>query len=231
MSDDDDLREWSFAVGDSAMAERVHGATRSFIRSAIFPYFRVTVRGREKLNLPGPLLVAPVHRSNLDSPLVAALSERRLRVLAKESLFSLKPFAWYISSLGAFPLKRGTADREATRAARLVLDRGEPLLVFPEGTRQAGRQIGELFDGTIWLASKTDATIVPVGIAGSGEALPSGTKVPRRTTIAIVVGEPLPPPEGRLNRRELSERTEEFGRRLQAAMDQAYADFDQAESG
>lgn len=227
MTVDDELREWSFAVGDSAVGLRVHGITRWLIDHTLYPYFRVTVRGREKLDQPGPLVVAPVHRSNLDSLMVPALSRRRLRALAKESLFEIKPLAWYLSALGAFPLARGTADRDAMRASRVVLDRGEPLMVFPEGTRQSGRQVGDLFDGTMWLAARSAATVVPVGIAGTEAALPPNARLPRRTRCAFVVGEPIPPPAGRPSRRVISELTSELKVRLQAANDQAHLDAGQ----
>ncbi len=226
-SSDEELREWSFAVGDTPMAHRVHALTRWVIQRSLYPYFRVTVRGRPKLDLPGPLIVAPVHRSNLDSLLVATLSHRRLRALAKESLFQMKPLAWYISALGAFPLTRGTADREAMRAARLVLDRGDPLLVFPEGTRQTGPLVSTLFDGTMWLASKSQATVVPVGVAGTEAALPPGARFPRRTRCAIVVGDPLAPPGARVSRSTLADLTVELHTRLQRANDQAHNDVPQ----
>ena len=163
MTDTDDLREWSFAVGNSRFALRVLRWTRAFVRVVLFPYYRLRSEGAEHLDIDGPLLIAPVHRSNLNSILVAACSHRRIRALAKESLFRLRPFAWYISALGAFPLQRGTADREAMRAARLVLDRREALLVFPEGTRQSGRHIDELFDGTMWLAARAGGHAEPRG--------------------------------------------------------------------
>lgn len=225
MTVDDELREWAFAVGDTATGRRVHAATRWLLDHTLLPWFRATVRGRQRLDIPGPLIVAPVHRSNLDSLLVPALSRRRLRALAKESLFEHRPLAWYIAALGAFPLARGTADREAMRASRLVLDRGEPLLVFPEGTRQSGRTVAELFDGTMWLAAKSGAAVVPVGVAGTEQALPPGARFPRRTRCAFVAGPPIEPPSRRVSRRELRELTDDLRMRLQAANDQAHADI------
>lgn len=223
MSAPDDLRDWSFAVGESSMGLWVHRATKWVARRTLFPYLRLTVHGREHLDTPGPLVVAPVHRSNLDSLIVPGLSNRRLRALAKESLFKIKPLAWYISALGAFPLTRGTADREAMRTSRLVLERGEPLLVFPEGTRQTGRDVAELFDGTMWLAAKTGAQVVPVGVAGTEQALPPGGRVPGRGPCAVVVGVPMRVPEGRVSRKALADLTVELRTRLQSVNDQAHA--------
>jgi len=129
---------------------------------------------------------------------------------------------WWIAGLGAIPLDRDAADREATAAARKILDAGKPLMIFPEGTRQSGQQIGELFDGTTWIAAKTGASIVPVGIAGTEQAMPQGAKRPHRATVGVVVAEPIPMPEGRVPRSKLTELTEQMRSSLQAANDRAH---------
>ncbi len=111
------------------------------------------------------------------------------------------------------------------RVARSVLDKGLPLLVFPEGTRQSGDQIGELFDGTAWLASKTGAAIVPVGIAGTEVAMGSGTKGIKRTPVSVVVANVMDRPTGRVPRKQLTAITNELRSRLQSATDQAHKDL------
>lgn len=200
-------------------------AVRRLIRLVANPFFRVKASGVEHLNLPGPLLVAPVHRSNLDSPLVGALGQRRVRCLAKRSLFSNPVFGWVVSALGAFPVDRGTADRDAMGSAQRVLEEGHPLLVFPEGTRQQGNAVGELYEGVVFLASRTNAPIVPVGIAGTEAALASGSKFPTRTKVRIVIGEPmyLDVDGGRMKRSARRRATDELRQRLQAALDEAVA--------
>ena len=189
---------------------------------SIFRLLDIRSEGVEHLKIAPPVIIAPVHRSNLDSVIVGALGERRLPTLSKASLFKFKPVAWWIAGLGAIPLDRDAADREATTAARKVLDAGNPLMIFPEGTRQSGQQIAELFDGTTWIAAKSKAAIVPVGIAGTEEALPKGAKRIYRTTVGVAVGEPLTIPEGRVSRPQLSKLTEELSVRLQAANDRAH---------
>ena len=125
------------------------------------------------------------------------------------------------AALGAIPLRRGEVDREAMRSARTILDDGEMMIVFPEGTRQVGTKVAGVFDGMSYLASKTRAPIVPVGIAGTENALPSGAKFVNRTNTAIVVGEPIMVPEGRMSRPALTAFSEEVGSRLQAVFDEA----------
>ena len=107
-------------------------------------YFRAKVSASEHVPATGPFILAPVHRSNLDTPLVCLVTRRRLRYMGKESLWKSKFGAWFLSGAGGFPVKRGTADREALRACEHVLERGEPLVLFPEGTRQTGAEVARL---------------------------------------------------------------------------------------
>ena len=140
----------------------VYGAVRGIVRILLWPYFRTRTVGRQHIPADGPVILAPVHRSNLDSLLLSPLMRRRLRALAKESLFTGPPLAWGLASVGAFPGRRETADRESLRIAQELLVDQNVLLVFPEGTRREGEQVAELFDGTAWLAARTGSEVVPV---------------------------------------------------------------------
>jgi len=204
-------------------APLVYGTIRALARVLLWPYFRTRTVGREHIPLDGPVILAPVHRSNLDSLMLSPLMRRRLRALAKESLFKMRPLAWVIASLGAFPVHRDTADRESMRIARELLNDGNVLLVFPEGKRHEGDAIGELFDGTAWLAAKTQSRVVPVGIAGTGDAMPAGARFPRPTRVHMVVGPPLDPPKLEGARSALRAWTEGLTDALQAVQDEAVA--------
>ena len=222
----EDLRTYVAEVGDAPRSLKVHGFVRKFLQVVAFRYFKVEVVNAHYLNTPGATIVAPVHRSNLDSPLVAAAMTRRFRVLSKESLFANKPVSWFIAALGAYPVDRGTADREAMKVMRGFLERGDALLVFPEGTRQSGTQVGEIFDGTAFLASKGQAKVIPVGISGTENAMPTGAKFPRRTKVRIVAGPPIDPPGGdgqRVPRSALRDFTDVVRTELQAVFDEANA--------
>lgn len=216
-------QEWALATGRRRSSLLFYRAVRFFIRTVLCRYFRMQSRGAEHLAIDGPVIVAPVHRSNLDSPLIASLTKRRLRALGKESLFVNPISAWVCAALGAIPLRRGEADREAMRSARDLLDAGEMMIVFPEGTRQTGNAVTGVFDGMSYLASKTSAMIVPVGIAGTEGAMPQGARLPRRSRVAIVVGEPIAPPEGRVSRPRLSDFSAGVAERLQVSFDEAIA--------
>jgi 1-acyl-sn-glycerol-3-phosphate acyltransferase len=200
---------------------------RSFLRGVINPWLRLRSENTEVLNLPGATILAPVHRSNLDSALLATQSTRRIRALGKESLFTTPVVSYICAALGAIPVRRGEADRDALKAAKGLLDAGESMIVFPEGGRQTGPQVTELFDGAAWLAARTGARVIPVGIAGTEAAMPQGAKMLKRSTVAIVPGDPMDPPVGidgkRANRQQLQAFTAELADRLQKAQDRAEA--------
>jgi 1-acyl-sn-glycerol-3-phosphate acyltransferase len=217
-----DLVAWATEISAKPYGERVYDITRRTMRQTLFRWLDIRSEGEQHLVTAPPTIVAPVHRSNLDSLIVGTLGGRRLPTLAKESLFKIKPVGWWIAGLGAIPLDRNAADREATKLARDVLDSGRPLMIFPEGTRQTGQKIGELFDGTTWIAAKTGASIVPVGIAGTEAAMPPGARFPKRVPVGVVAGPPIEMPEGRVPRSALTDLTEQMREQLQAVNDRAH---------
>jgi 1-acyl-sn-glycerol-3-phosphate acyltransferase len=192
------------------------------LRGLAMVLFRPRVRGREHIPLDGPVLIAPIHRSNLDFAFSLFISPRKVFFMAKDSLFAVPLLGTALVELGAFPVKRGTADREAMRSAEEVLNAGHALILFPEGTRKFGPHVEPLHDGAMFIAARTGATVVPVGIAGTDRALPDGAKVPRPVSVHVVVGPPIAPPahDGRPSRSVVAAKTEE----LRAALENAYRD-------
>lgn len=162
--------------------------------------FRLSVEGRENLPKSGAYVVAPVHRSNLDTVFVGAISRRRLRYMGKDSLWKNKVTAFVFSALGGFPVHRGTADREALRRCMDVIEGGEPLVLFPEGTRQTGYKVETLFEGAAYVAARTGVPVVPVGIGGSERAMPKGAKFIHPTKVHLVIGTPIHPPRSETGR-------------------------------
>jgi 1-acyl-sn-glycerol-3-phosphate acyltransferase len=157
-------------------------------------WFRAEIRGREHAP-EGAFILAPVHRSYLDFALVSAVlpSNRRLRMLAKDTIWKgVIGRLW--TGLGAIPVHRGTPDRDALRASISVVEAGEALVVFPEGTRQSGPTVDDVFDGPAFVQARTGVPIVPVGIGGSEAAMPRGSKFPKRHKIVLIVGDPIAAP-------------------------------------
>ncbi len=203
---------------------RLYRTFRGFLRKVVAPYLRLRSENAEVLELPGPTILAPVHRSHLDSVLIATLTSRRIRALGKESLFTTPGVGYVCAALGAIPVKRGAADKDAMKAALGLLSDGESMIVFPEGGRQHGNEIGPLFDGAAWLASRTGARVIPIGIAGTEDVLPQGARRFRRAHVAIVVADPmeLVGNEGRRpDRQQLQAFTEQLRVELQKAQDRA----------
>lgn len=198
-----------------------------FVRGALLGFARVwlrlSVRGHEQVPKDGPFILAPVHRSNIDFLLVLICTKRRIRFLAKNTLF--KGF-WdtLFTALGGIPVARGTADREALQACVQVIEAGEPLVVFPEGARQYGPEVQELFDGAAFIQSRTGAPIVPVGIGGSETAMPKGAKFIKPRRVVVVVGPTLTAPETdgpKAKRASIRARTAELHTVLQDLFDEA----------
>ena len=182
--------------------------------------FRPSVRGARNIPLEGPVLIAPIHRSNLDFAFTLFMSPRKVFFMAKESIFTVPMIGRLLRHLGAFPVRRGAADRESMVLAEKVLRDGHALVLFPEGTRKEGPSVAPLLDGAMFVAARTNATVVPVGIGGSSRAMPVGAKIPRPYKIRIVVGAPIAPPtsDGRIARSAISAKSEE----LRAALEAVY---------
>jgi 1-acyl-sn-glycerol-3-phosphate acyltransferase len=210
---------------------RIQRVWYAFVRALIVgfskAFWRLRVEGAEHIPTTGPFILSPVHRSNIDTPLVSAVTRRELRYMGKDAMWKYGWSAWFFTSLGGFPVHRGTADREALKKCVAVLEGGEPLVLFPEGTRRSGPVVDEVFDGAAYVALRTGAPIVPVGIGGSERAMPKGARVLRPVKLRLVIGEPLHPPVtvggARTPRRAVRELTAELRKRLQDLFDEAQA--------
>jgi len=224
------LYERAKRVGKRRSSRLLYKFLSMVVRTVGYRYLSFTCHGAEHLNLPGPLIIAPVHRSNLDVPLLVPASKRHIRSLAKDSMFKGRLSAWFSAAIGAIPVRRGVADRKSLQTIEQLLLDGEAVLVFPEGTRQSGTQVKEIFDGCAYLSAKCSAPVVPVGIVGTEDAMPPGVKLPKRVKVVACVGEPLSAsafsanPDTQKTRLSMSQRrafSQELQKRLQALMSQA----------
>ena len=155
---------------------------------------RITIEGVE--NIPaGACVWAPNHRSYIDTPLQACVP-RRLRFMGKESMWKNRFFGWLFTTIGCFPVSRGSADRAALVTALGVLESGtDAVVAFPEGERKDGPRVFPLFDGAAYLATKTQVPIVPVGIGGTAKAMPEvpSSYIPDASTSSLGSRYPLHP--------------------------------------
>ncbi len=207
--------------GERAFYQFAAGAVRAFG----YLFWRVKVQGREHIPTDGPYIISPVHRSNIDTILMAYVARRHLRYMAKDTLFTHAWSARLLSALGGFPVNRETADREALRTCEAALKRGEPVVIFPEGTRKSGPLVTDLFQGAAFVALRGGVPIVPVGIGGSAGAMPKGSKFLRPVKIRILIGKPIHPPTrhgagARGSRRHVHELTAQLQQEIQQLFDE-----------
>lgn len=205
-------------------------AARLVFISLTGAWFRPAVSGRAHVPTQGPAILAPVHRSFADFAFAGFVTRRKLFFMAKDELWHDRALGRLLVGLGAFPVHREGADREALRRAQRVLELGQLLVLFPEGTRKEGTLVGDLHEGAAFLAARTGAPIVPIGIGGSDTSMPKGSHVPRPIRIHVVVGEPVVAPTrtdaGRVPRSSIHQTTGALRTAIQRVYDQAREEFE-----
>ncbi|MFZ4516701.1 MAG: lysophospholipid acyltransferase family protein [Acidimicrobiia bacterium] len=209
---------------DRRLGNRVlYAACRAVIVVVCKCLWSVRIEFRGPLPGAAPFILTPTHRSALDIPFMGFVTRRPIRFMGKVELWRKPMIGKFLTALGGFPVKRGAADRAALAEAIRVLELGAPLTVFPEGTRGLGGRVARIEEGVAYLAMKTGAPIVPIGVAGSEHILAKGKSLPRFTKVVIVVGEPIPVPRvrGRLDRLAMTELNERVMAELQSVFDQA----------
>jgi len=213
-------------AGDTWTARAFYAMARAVCVGFCRLWFRMSVEGLEHVPATGAFVLAPVHRSNMDTPIVSVVTRRRLRYMGKDSLWKKSFPRWALSALGGFPVTRGSADKEALVRCIAVLKGGEPLVLFPEGERKAGPLVEPLFDGAAFVAAKAAVPIVPVGIGGSERVMPKGSKLIYPRKVHLVVGPPIVVPgadRGRVPRVALGDVTIRLHDELQRLFDVAQA--------
>src|SRR5438105_11747146 len=113
----------------------VYWLVRALLQPLFHIYFRYSRIGREHIPAEGPIIIAANHRSFLDPFVIATMVRRPMYYVAKKELFMRPWQAWILNALGAFPVDRGSGDADMIETAKAILDRGDVVLIFPEGTR------------------------------------------------------------------------------------------------
>ena len=211
-------------AGQSLPDRIAYRTVRNLVTGFCRIWCRMTVEGREHIPADGIYVLAPVHRSILDTPISSGLTRRRMRFMGADKYWKHPKFGRLLTALGGFPVTRGSADREALKRCIDLLQNGEPLVLFPEGERKSGDTVQPLFEGAAYIAVKAGAPIIPVGIGGSERVMPRGSKMiwPRKVHVAIGAPIPVPPYEGSKGQRQASrEMTATLHTELQRLYDHA----------
>jgi len=177
-----------------AREKGVSGPLYAFVRVVLTPlmrgWFRMHISGREHIPPEGAAILAPNHKSFWDSFFVALATPRHLRFMGKAELFQGR-WGRVLVRLGAFPVRRGQADAEALETARALLDAGELLAIFPEGTRvREPVTLGQPRRGAGRLALEAGAPLVPAAITGSDNLWAGPFPKPKRVQITFAA--PIP---------------------------------------
>ncbi|HEV3342243.1 MAG TPA: lysophospholipid acyltransferase family protein [Pirellulales bacterium] len=153
--------------------------------------FQIRISGRDLVPREGGVMVLSNHQSHFDPVLIGLACDRRLNYLARDTLFGFAPFRWLIRSLDAIPLDREGLGLAGLKETLRRLKAGEPVLIFPEGTRTQDGEVAPLKPGFSALARRANVPLLPVGIEGAYHAWPRRRLLPGTGTIHIQFGEPL----------------------------------------
>src|SRR5215218_8846380 len=162
---------------------------RAVLQPFFHLYFRLSRIGREHVPDSGPVIFCANHRSFLDPFVIATIARRPMYYVAKQELFKHRIVAWFLNSLGAFPVNRGAGDKDMLATAKAILERGDAVLMFAEGTRIRPGALGRPKRGVGRLALETGAPVVPVAVIGT-EAVRKGWRI-RPHKVRIRIGSPL----------------------------------------
>lgn len=165
----------------------IRGILSLLLRTA----FRLEVEGAENIPKHGGAIIAPNHRSLIDHPAVGVLTKRQVWFMAKSELFKTKIGDTFLRAMGSFPVNRGKPDRGSLQRCLELLEQGELVGIYPEGTRSPESRFAVLEEGFAYIALKAGVPIVPVALSGTEAVLPHGRKFPRFVKIRIKVGEPF----------------------------------------
>ena len=145
----------------------VYWPARAVLQPFLQIFFWLGRTGREHVPKRGAVIIASNHRSFLDPFVIGCCVPRPMYFMAKEQLFRHPVIGWFLGAMGAFPVRRGASDAESVRTARVLLERGSVLTIFPEGTRVRSGSLARPRRGVGRLVLETGARVVPVAVIGS----------------------------------------------------------------
>jgi glycerol-3-phosphate dehydrogenase (NAD(P)+) len=168
----------------------VYWLTRAPLQLTAHLYWRISRIGREHIPETGGAILAANHRSFIDPFVIGLMTRRPVYYMAKGEIFEMsRVLAWFTSSLGAFPVRRGEADVDTIETARAILARGDLLVMFPEGTRTRPGALGKPKRGVGRLVLEAGVPVVPIALIGT-ESIRRGWRI-RPHKISVRAGSPL----------------------------------------
>jgi 1-acyl-sn-glycerol-3-phosphate acyltransferase len=172
--------------------------------------------GRENIPREGGVLLCGNHISYIDPPTLGGGCPRPVHFMAKLELFKIPVLGFLIRRVGAFPVKRGTADRTALRTAVELLQNGEIVAMFPEGTRSLDGHLQTAEPGVGLIALRAKVPVIPVALIETNRLLRPHSFLFRFSRVKVIYGKPVP--LGDLADQGGREAVEETGRRIMSAI-------------
>ena len=195
---------------------RVYRTVKAIVRGLLWLFYRVEVRGVERVPQEGPVIIAANHHSFLDPLVIGVVLPRPIAFIARGDLFRIPGLGWLLRRLYAIPVERGSGDLGAVKAAIRALRAGMAFGIFPEGRRSRSGRLEPFKTGVAAIALRTRARVLPVAIVGTREIWPPGRKPRLRGKILVHIGDPIDLEEdsGRLDKAHLEAAT----RQIEAAV-------------
>ncbi|HEY9629636.1 MAG TPA: lysophospholipid acyltransferase family protein [Coleofasciculaceae cyanobacterium] len=188
------------------------------VSPVLHTYLRGRIYGVEHVPRTGALIVVANHASDFDPPIVSNCVGRPVSYMAKEELFQVPVLSQAIRLYGAYPVKRGAADRSAIRAALQQLEEGWAVGIFLQGTRTADARISDPKLGAALIAAKAQVSLLPVSLWGTQAIMSKGTKLPHAAPVTVRIGELIAPPAS-TNRADLESVTQQCAIAIHALHD------------
>lgn len=172
--------------------------------------FRLNVVGKENIPKHEGVLLCSNHTSNFDPPVLGVAAPRPVRFMAKEELFHVPVLKSFLRRVGVFPVRRGLADKQALRNGLKLLNDGDIMGIFPEGTRSKTGELGKGLAGAGFFALRSNAVVVPCAIIGTYKPF---------SKVKVIFGEPINFAEKKKGKRSAKEGTKIIMNEIQKILD------------
>jgi len=175
----------------SSQNHPLYALVRLLARTMIKKWLQVNVSGREHLPRQGAAILLGNHSSFLDAIILAAITDRNIWFMAKNSEYKGRFMTWFLGLAKSFPVRRYTVDVQAVRNAIRVVQSGHILGIFPEGERNWDNRLLPFKRGTMRLVLALGVPIIPVGISGAYGLMPRWTHRISRVPVHVRFGAPV----------------------------------------
>ena len=192
------LREFGVRLAGTEEQPRVGllaRPARAVARPTMRVLFNSRVEGLDNVPVAGPAIISANHRSFFDTPLLMATAPRPVTFLGKAEYMDKRATRYLFPAFGMVPINRNAAraSMAALTTAAALLDAGQLVGIYPEGTRSRDGDLHRGHTGVAHLSLMTGAPIIPVGLIGTHDVQPIGASVPRpfRGQVRVRFGEPI----------------------------------------